>query len=128
MTKLHDFQCLVNRRSYKAGWSLKTTARMDLLSALRCTYPSHNRKCPKNVVSFVLYVILLVSISGKLYYILLIWLTFQNDRKNHLSISVYHNIHIKDQRKWAFEWDFQNFFRNSIYYNIHGNRKESKEN
>ena len=41
-----------------------------------------------------------VSMSRELY-IILNWLTFQNDQKTHLSISVYHNIYIKDQRKWA---------------------------
>ena len=30
MTKLHDFPYLVKRRSYKVGWPLKMTARMNL--------------------------------------------------------------------------------------------------
>ena len=41
-----------------------------------------------------------VSISRELY-IIINWLTFQNDGKKHLSISVKHNTYINDQRKWA---------------------------
>ena len=40
-----------------------------------------------------------VSISQELC-ITLKWLTIQNDQKTHLSISVSHNIYIKNQWKW----------------------------
>ena len=35
------------------------------------------------------------------HYTILNWLTFQNDQKTHLSISVYQIIYIKGQSKWA---------------------------
>ena len=34
-------------------------------------------------------------------YITLNWPAFQNHRKTHLPIKFWHNIYIKDQRKWA---------------------------
>lgn len=34
-------------------------------------------------------------------YISLNWLTFQNNRKTYLSISVYHNIYMKNKQKWT---------------------------
>ena len=42
-----------------------------------------------------LYVILKVPISRKLY-VILDWLIFQNYQKTHVSISISHNLYIKD--------------------------------
>ena len=80
MRKLHD---------HKNGFT------MDFL---RYVYPSDKRKCPK--ISFIVYFgslyddISKVSILREVD-IILNWPIFKNDRKTHLSISIYHNIYIK---------------------------------
>ena len=102
MTRLHDFPYLVKRRLYKVGWLFKMTARIDLLYVLRYVYPSDNWKCPQNAFFVAFFppdlcdeisikISMKVSISRYKLYIILNWLTFQNDRDTHLSISVYHN-------------------------------------
>ena len=85
------------------------------MGALRYACLSDNWKYPK--------------ISRKLY-IVLNWL---KDREIHLSITVIYTSRTKGNGlKWefrsSFERDFQDFLRNLIYYNLHANRKESKEN
>ena len=116
MTKVHDFPYLVNRWLYKVNWLLKITVRIDLLRVLYDMHaPQTTGSTPK--------------ISRKLY-IILNWL---KNREIHLSITVIYTSRTKGNGlKWefrpSFEWDFQNFLRNLIYYNLHANRKESKEN
>ena len=116
MTKLHDFSYPMKRWSYKVSWLLKITVRIDLLWVLYDMHASQTTgSTPK--------------ISRKLY-IILNWL---KDREIHLSITVIYTSRTKGNGlKWefrsSFEWDFQDFLRNLIYYNLHANRKESKEN
>ena len=71
---------------------------MDLLWVF---YDLHNTQTigsAQKCLFWTLYIILKVLISRKLY-IILNWLTFQNDQKTCLSISA-NKIYIKNQRKW----------------------------
>ena len=99
MTRLHDFPYLVKRRLYKVGWLLKKTARIDLLWMFYNMYtPQITGSAPKMPFfppdlcdEISIKISMKVSISRYKLYIILNWLTFQNDRDTHLSISVYHN-------------------------------------
>ena len=110
MTKLHDSPYLVNHRSYKVGWLLKMDPKIDLLWIFCDVYaPLTTGNFPKCLFSFSYDEILKVSISRELY-IILNWPTLQNDPKIHHSISVYHNIYIKNQRRISensLKWEFQ---------------------
>ena len=84
--KLQDFPYLVNRRSYKVGWLLKMTTRMDLLwKFLNMYIPRNNWNCPQNTFfKDLVWWIWKVSISRELH-ILPNWLTFYKDREIHLN-------------------------------------------
>ena len=101
MTNLHDFPYLVNRRLYKVGWLLKMNTRMDLWFMNGCSkICTLLRQLDVPFWGALYYEISKVSISRELY-IILNWLAFQNNQKSHLFVSVWRNIWIKDQIKWA---------------------------
>ena len=101
MTNLHDFPYLVNRRLYKVGWLLRMNTRMDLWFMNGCSkICTLLRQLDVPFWGALSYEISKVSISRELY-IILNWLAFQNNQKSHLFVSVWRNIWIKDQIKWA---------------------------
>ena len=67
------------------------------MDVVRYVYPSDNRKCPKSTFFVVLGGLKFLYYENYIsHYAILNWLTIQNNRKTHLSISFYHNIYIKD--------------------------------
>ena len=86
----------------------QNTARMDLLWVFCDLHNPQTIGSAQKCLFWTLYIILKVLISRKLY-IILNWLTFQNDRKTCLSISA-NKIYTSTTKENGLKWEFQFFF------------------
>ena len=104
MTKFYYFQYLMNPRSHKVDWPFKWPQERIYYGCSETFVLLKQPEVPQKCL-FYFYLALSDEISeastSPELHIILNWLTIQNDRTTHLSISVQHNIYIKDQRKWA---------------------------
>ena len=104
MKKFYYFQYLMNPRSHKVDWPFKWPQERIYYGCSETFVLLKQPEVPQKCLFLFLFGLKwrnFRSFDITELHIILNWLTIQNDRTTHLSISVQHNIYIKDQRKWA---------------------------